>query len=180
MERPAASATPHHQPLLGPGSSGMDGGRTEPPRVVALLGELSPEQMAAVVDTFPRTLVLAGAGSGKTRVLVARIAHLLLERGIPPSGLLAFSFTRKACLEIAHRLASFVERSGVSLRLPQMTFTFHAFAFRLVRRHHEALGFERMPRVVTAEDTPGPEGLFCRFFEQLPGPKPAGSPARLF
>ncbi len=141
---------------------------------------LSPEQSDAVVDSHARVLVLAGAGSGKTRVLVARVAHFLLERNVPPERLLVFSFTRKACLEVAHRLERLVREAGSTQRLPQITFTFHAYAFLLVRRYHEALGFPRAPRVVTEEDTPGPAALFGRFLDQYRGERPPGAPAEVF
>jgi len=76
------------------------------------LTSLSSEQYDAAIASGSRVLVLAGAGSGKTRVLVSRLAYLLLARGIPPERLLAFTFTRKACGEIRERTVHVLSEAG--------------------------------------------------------------------
>ncbi len=100
--------------------------------------ELNPEQQAAVVHGDGPLLVLAGAGSGKTRVLVSRIAHLV-GRGIEPFRILAVTFTNKAAGEMRARLA---ELLGDAAK-PMWIGTFHSVCARLLRQHAEKAGLGR-------------------------------------
>ncbi|NMB76398.1 MAG: UvrD-helicase domain-containing protein [Myxococcales bacterium] len=100
--------------------------------------ELNPEQKAAVLHPQGPLLILAGAGSGKTRVITYRIAHLVGERGVPPGNILAVTFTNKAAREMRER----VERL-LGAEAPSWISTFHAFGARLLRRHAELLGYSR-------------------------------------
>lgn len=100
---------------------------------------LNPEQRAAVLHGEGPLLVVAGAGSGKTRVLTVRIAHLVNERGVDPRSVLAITFTNKAANEMKTRLADLlgdaVEGMWVS--------TFHSACLRILRTHGEQIGLRR-------------------------------------
>ncbi len=99
---------------------------------------LNPQQRQAVLATEGFVLVLAGAGSGKTRVLTERIAHLIRERGISPERILAFTFTNKAAGEMRARVERVLGRS----ELPFWIGTFHATGLKILRREASHLGFK--------------------------------------
>jgi DNA helicase-2/ATP-dependent DNA helicase PcrA len=103
-----------------------------------LEGELNPEQLAAVTHGDGPQLVLAGAGSGKTRVITHRIAWLIHERGVEPASIVAVTFTNKAAGEMQER----VERLVQLHPLPTFVGTFHRFALRLLRRHGSLVGLK--------------------------------------
>lgn len=109
-----------------------------------LVRELNAEQAAAAVAPPGPVLVLAGAGSGKTRVLVTRIVHLLASTGSTPDSIVALTFSNRAAREMEARLKSYAGRSadGVSIS------TFHSLGLRLVREHPEALGLGRDPGIL--------------------------------
>ncbi|HZT67299.1 MAG TPA: UvrD-helicase domain-containing protein [Acidimicrobiales bacterium] len=108
-----------------------------PPRRDLLAG-LNPAQREAVLHDTGPLLILAGAGSGKTRVLTHRIAHLIAERGASPFSILAITFTNKAADEMRRRVAGLVgpvaERMWVS--------TFHSACVRILRREASRLGYK--------------------------------------
>src|SRR2546425_1801983 len=119
-----------------------------------LLG-LNPQQREAVVNTEGPLLVLAGAGSGKTRVITHRIARIVRDLGVPPSAVLAVTFTNKAAQEMRGRVTSLLEGTDLS-SAPNM-FTFHSFCVRLLRRDGDALasirpGFRRNFTIYDDED----------------------------
>jgi DNA helicase-2/ATP-dependent DNA helicase PcrA len=97
---------------------------------------LNPEQRAAVETADGPLLILAGAGSGKTRVITSRIAWLIREKGIAPDTILAVTFTNKAASEMAERVDRLLDHS--SLAKPLLC-TFHSLCVRLLRRDIEAL-----------------------------------------
>jgi DNA helicase-2/ATP-dependent DNA helicase PcrA len=97
-----------------------------------LLHELNPEQQRAVEHGEGPMLLLAGAGSGKTKTLTHRIAYLILRRNIRPSNVLAVTFTNKAAKEMRERLATLVGHdSGDRSFMPFMG-TFHSILVRLL------------------------------------------------
>ncbi len=103
----------------------------------AHLVSLNPEQREATTHFEGPILVLAGAGSGKTRVLTTRVVHLVQEHGVTPERILAVTFTNKAAGEMRDRIRRMLERDPSGLWMG----TFHAIGARLLRRHAQLLGW---------------------------------------
>jgi DNA helicase II / ATP-dependent DNA helicase PcrA len=112
------------------------------------LATLNPEQRAAVVADDGPLLVLAGAGTGKTRVLTTRLAHLLRSGRVRPSNVLAVTFTNKAAREMVERVSTLLGQSVEGLWLG----TFHAIGARLLRRHAEIIGLKANFTILDTDD----------------------------
>src|SRR5947207_2679442 len=131
---------------------------------------LNPEQETAVRHPGGPLLVLAGAGSGKTRVLTARIAHLIRERGVAPSRIFAVTFTNKAAGEMRARVAALLGADPRGLWIG----TFDALSARLLRREAALLGFGPNFRIYDQDDS---ESFIKRLLEQR-GHSPKANPPR--
>ena len=103
------------------------------------LNSLNEAQRKAVVSTEGPLMVLAGAGSGKTKTLVTRISYLLTEKRVSPYRLLALTFSNKAAREMRERVASEVQEDLGALQIT----TFHAFCSRLLRQESQYLGLSK-------------------------------------
>ena len=113
-----------------------------------LLHSLNPQQREAVLHNEGPLLILAGAGSGKTRTVTVRIAYLIAQRIARPDNILAVTFTNKAATEMRERVLHMLEkRDGNPLLC-----TFHSFAVRVLRRHIDRLGYTRDFTIYDADD----------------------------
>src|SRR6478736_2694414 len=132
-------------PIIGQtlGGSTDPGAQADRPRALSaddLLAGLNEPQRAAVVHEGTPLLVVAGAGSGKTRVLTRRIAWLVSQRGAHPGSILAITFTNKAAAEMKERVEALV---GPRARLMWVS-TFHSACVRILRKEITALDFGGM------------------------------------
>jgi DNA helicase II / ATP-dependent DNA helicase PcrA len=126
--------------------------------VDALLDGLNPQQRAAVVHEGGPLLIVAGAGSGKTRVLTHRIAYLLAERDVTPRQILAITFTNKAAGEMAARAANLTGASARSMWL----MTFHSACVRILRREAPRFGYPSSFSIYDQSDSQRLMALVCR------------------
>jgi len=131
---------------------------------------LNPQQQAAVRHPGGPLLVLAGAGSGKTRVLTARIAYLIQERGVAPQKIFAVTFTNRAAGEMRSRVAALLGADPKGLWIG----TFHSLSARLLRREAAHLGFGPNFTIYDQDDS---ESFIKRLLEQR-GLSPKANPPR--
>ncbi|SEE32453.1 DNA helicase-2 / ATP-dependent DNA helicase PcrA [Streptomyces sp. 3213] len=124
----------------------------------ALLDGLNENQRAAVVHSGTPLLIVAGAGSGKTRVLTHRIAHLLGERHVHPGQILAITFTNKAAGEMKERVEQLVGPRANAM----WVMTFHSACVRILRRESKKLGFTSSFSIYDAADSKRLMALVCR------------------
>ncbi|OEV05270.1 ATP-dependent DNA helicase PcrA [Streptomyces nanshensis] len=124
----------------------------------ALLEEMNEAQRAAVVHTGSPLLIVAGAGSGKTRVLTHRIAYLLAARRVHPGQILAITFTNKAAGEMRERVEELVGPRAQSMWVS----TFHSACVRILRRESKKLGFTSSFSIYDAADSKRLMALVCR------------------
>lgn len=115
---------------------------------MSIYDSLNPEQLAAVKHDRGPLLILAGAGSGKTRVLTHRIAYLISEKGVSPYQILAITFTNKAAKEMKERVEKTVGDESANIWVS----TFHSTCVRILRRFIESLGYDRNFTIYDADD----------------------------
>jgi DNA helicase II / ATP-dependent DNA helicase PcrA len=127
----------------------------------ALLDGLNPQQRAAVTHAGGPLLIVAGAGSGKTRVLTHRIAYLLAERDVHPAEILAITFTNKAAGEMAARVAALVGPQARAM----WVMTFHSACVRILRREAQRFGYPSGFSIYDAADSQRLMALVCRELE---------------
>nr|MBA2372634.1 UvrD-helicase domain-containing protein [Chloroflexota bacterium] len=121
---------------------------TRTDRAAQIVRALNPEQARAVETTDGPLLILAGAGSGKTRVLAHRIAYLVGVRDVPPWRILAVTFTNRAAAELRERIISLVGEGGRDVQAG----TFHALCARVLRQDGEAIGVDRRFVIYDTDD----------------------------
>ena len=124
----------------------------------ALLDDLNPQQRAAVVHHGGPLLIVAGAGSGKTRVLTRRIAYLLAERDVSPGEILAITFTNKAAGEMAARAAALTGSRARAM----WVMTFHSACVRILRREAQRFGYPSSFSIYDQADSQRLMALVCR------------------
>jgi DNA helicase-2/ATP-dependent DNA helicase PcrA len=134
--------------------------------VQPLLSNLNPEQRAAVEVTEGPLLILAGAGSGKTRVITSRIAWLIQEKGVAPDSILAVTFTNKAAAEMGERVDRILGHT--SLAKPLIS-TFHSLCVRILRRDIEALkvGNDGLTRSFAIYDESDQQGIVKQIMRRM-------------
>ena len=115
---------------------------------MSIYDTLNPPQRAAVAQTEGPVLILAGAGSGKTRVLTHRIAYLMDEKGVNPWNILAITFTNKAAQEMRERVDKLVGFGSESIWVS----TFHSACVRILRRHIDNLGYDTNFTIYDTDD----------------------------
>ncbi len=158
MSSAPAAISPSRTPIILDGRSGADGGpgSSQDP----LLEGRNPEQREAVVYRGPALLIVAGAGSGKTRVLTHRIASLIQSREAWPSQILAIPFTNKAAAEMRERVESLLGEATEGMWIS----TFHSPCVRILRREAEAFGFTQNFTIYDSADS---RVLIKRIIKQL-------------
>lgn len=138
-----------------PGTGVPPAGTTAP-----LLANLNPEQLAAVTLPAGHALILAGAGSGKTRVLTTRIAWLLQNGYATPGGILAVTFTNKAAKEMLTRLSAMLPINVRGMWIG----TFHGLCNRLLRAHHKLAGLPQTFQILDVQDQLSAVKRLCKQF----------------
>lgn len=109
--------------------------------------ELNSEQIKAVSHINGPMLVLAGAGSGKTKVLTNRIANLI-DNGVKPYNILAITFTNKAAKEMKDRVVKLIGSSAYNIQIS----TFHSLGLKILKENYERLGYERNFTIIDSDD----------------------------
>ena len=115
---------------------------------MSIYDTLNPPQQEAVFHTEGPLLILAGAGSGKTRVLTHRIAHLIEDKGVNPFNILAITFTNKAAQEMRERVDKLTGADGMSVWVA----TFHSTCVRILRRYIDRLGYDNRFTIYDSDD----------------------------
>ena len=113
------------------------------------IDDLNKEQQKAVLSCSGPLLILAGAGSGKTRVLTTKVAYLIENLGVNPYNILAITFTNKAAKEMSERLLSMI---GEISKKAQVS-TFHSFGLKILRENYSYLGYNSNFTIIDSDDT---------------------------
>ena len=117
--------------------------------IAGQFSNLNPMQQQAALTTEGPLLLLAGAGSGKTRVLTSRIAYLVQEKAVDPSRILAITFTNKAANELKDRLGAFLGDEALDI----WAGTFHSICSRILRRYGDRLGYSNHFTIYDTDDS---------------------------
>ena len=141
----------------------LDGaeGSSAPTPNSLLLANLNEEQLAAVMLPAGHALILAGAGSGKTRVLTTRIAWLLQTGQVTPGGIMAVTFTNKAAKEMVARLTAMLPVNVRGMWIG----TFHGLCNRLLRSHHVAAGLPATFQILDTQDQLSAIKRLCKQYQ---------------
>lgn len=118
-----------------------------------LLKDLNQMQKEVVTETEGPVLVIAGAGSGKTKALTHRIAYLIAEKHVSPDQILAITFTNKAATEMKNRVSSLIEATGENVGSAPVLGTFHSICARILRKEAPYLGYPRSFVIFDEQDT---------------------------
>ena len=113
------------------------------------LDSLNNKQKEAVNITDGPLLVIAGAGSGKTKVLTTKVAYLLLEKNVAPENILAITFTNKAAKEMKERILNMVGMVGYQIQIS----TFHSFGLSIIKKHYDKLGLTKNFTILDSDDS---------------------------
>lgn len=113
-----------------------------------MLEDLNDKQYEAVTTTEGPLLVIAGAGSGKTKVLTTRIAYIIEELGVDPNSILAITFTNKAAKEMKERVVSLLGAMAYSIQIS----TFHSFGLSVIREYYDLLGYKKSFTILDSDD----------------------------
>ncbi|MDR2325682.1 MAG: UvrD-helicase domain-containing protein [Acidovorax sp.] len=140
---------------------GAEGSSAPAPRSSPLLANLNEEQLAAVTLPAGHALILAGAGSGKTRVLTTRIAWLLQTGQVTPGGIMAVTFTNKAAKEMVARLTAMLPVNVRGMWIG----TFHGLCNRLLRAHHAAAGLPATFQILDTQDQLSAIKRLCKQYQ---------------
>ena len=114
-----------------------------------MIENLNGMQREAVETVDGPLLVLAGAGSGKTKVLTTKIAYLVLEKDVSPYSILAITFTNKAAKEMRERVYNLLGRTAYNIQIS----TFHSFGLTILKRHYNELGLDKNFTIIDSEDS---------------------------
>jgi DNA helicase-2/ATP-dependent DNA helicase PcrA len=124
-----------------------------------ILEGLNKEQHEAVVNVDGPSLVIAGAGSGKTKVLTHKISYLINEKGVKPWNILAITFTNKAASEMKHRIEQITPDESKDIWVG----TFHSICIRILRRYIDRIGFDQSFIIFDTQDQ---KSLIKRVFKR--------------
>ena len=114
-----------------------------------LIDSLNDVQKEAVVNTDGAMLILAGAGSGKTRVLTTKVAYLIKEKGVRTDNVLAITFTNKAAKEMKERIYSLVGNDAFKIQIS----TFHSFGLKILKQNYNLLGYQSNFTIIDSDDS---------------------------
>lgn len=120
--------------------------------MVDLFSTLNPEQRRAAETIDGPVLILAGAGSGKTKTLTHRIAHILASHAARPEQIFAVTFTNKAAKEMKERITRLLDEQGMRVPVPPFMGTFHSLCAKILRREIEVLGYTRSFNIADTGD----------------------------
>ncbi len=117
--------------------------------VIMNLDYLNEEQRKAVLCKDGPLLIIAGAGSGKTKVLTTKVAYLIKEKGVDPKNIVAITFTNKAAKEMKDRIIKLVGNKGYYIQIS----TFHSFGLRIIKENYEKIGYNKNFTIIDSDDS---------------------------